>query len=217
MWMPEPNLAPAIRIDRALLPHRRQIMLTLDDVLERWIPYRLQAIETLRFAWDWLGESDEPHAVLVLVEGKPVLHCNVAAIANPMLEAGVVHARALFEFLGLAVKNGRLAQVQRRLPGDIAIEHYSTAGQELAMVSPEQVYAAYDGPHEEAESAIVAIFEFANKLTAHITDGTFSGAWTDQHLDIACRGIPVLLNNHLYAKLGRTLPPAPNAIPKRHA
>lgn len=193
------------------------MMLTLDDVLERWIPYRLQAIETLRFAWDWLAESEEPRAVQVLVEGKLVFGCNVAAIANPMIEVGVVHARALLEFLGLAVKKGRLAQVQHRLPGDIAIEHYSTAGQELAKVSPEQVYEAYDGPREEAESAIVAIFEFANKLTAHITDGAFSGAWTDRHLDIACRGIPVLLNNHLYVKLGRTPPPAPSAIPQRLA
>ena len=192
-------------------------MLTLDDVLERLIPYRLQAIETLLFAWDWLGESEDPRAVQVLVEGKPVLGCNVAAIANSMIEAGVIHARALLEFLGLAVRNGRLGQVPRRFPGDIGIEHYSTAGQGLAMVSPEQVYAAYDGPREDAENAIVAIFEFANKGMAHITDGVLSGAWTDRHLDIACRGIPVLLNNHLYAKLGRTVPPAPSAIPKRHA
>jgi hypothetical protein len=133
------------------------------------------------------------------------------------IEAGVIHARALLEFLGLAVRNGRLGQVPRRFPGDIGIEHYSTAGQGLAMVSPEQVYAAYDGPREDAENAIVAIFEFANKGMAHITDGVLSGAWTDRHLDIACRGIPVLLNNHLYAKLGRTVPPAPSAIPKRHA
>ena len=142
------------------------MMLTLDDVLERWIPYRLQAIKTLRFAWDWLGESDEPRAVQVLVEGKPVLQCNVAAIANPMLEAGIVHARSLLTFLGLEVRNGRLGQVHRRFPGDIGIEHYSTAGQRLTMVSPDQVYAAYDGPREQAEHAIVAIFEFANKLTA---------------------------------------------------
>ena len=192
-------------------------MMNLDDVIERWIPYRLQAIETLQFAWDWLGESDEPRAVQVLIEGKPILGCNVAAIANPMIEAGLIHARALLEFLGLAVRNRRLGQVPHRFPGDIAIEHYSTAGQGLTMVSPEQVYAAYDGPREDAENAIVAILEFANKGMAHITDGVFSGKWTNRHLDIACRGIPVLLNNHLYAKLGRTLPPTLSAIPKRHA
>ena len=73
-------------------------MISLEEILERWIPYRLQAIETLQFAWDWIGESDAPREVIVLVDGHKKLQGNVAAIANPMIEIGFIHARALLEF-----------------------------------------------------------------------------------------------------------------------
>jgi len=29
-------------------------MISVEEILERWIPYRLQAIETLQFAWEWI-------------------------------------------------------------------------------------------------------------------------------------------------------------------
>lgn len=188
-------------------------MITLDDVLTRWIPYRLQALATLQFAWQWAGEADAPRRIEVFDEGKLKLRGNVAAIANPMIEVGVIHARALLEVLGLAAINGRLCQINRRRPDDIAVEHFSTAQFPLAMVNPTAALSAYKGPTEEAEKSLVAIFEFANKGLAHLTRGISSGKYTDQHLDIACRGIPVLLHNHLYAKLGREVPNPPSAIP----
>jgi hypothetical protein len=61
---------------------------------------------------------------------------------------------------------------------------------------------------------LVSIFEFANKGLAHLTRGIVSDEYTDEHLDIACRGIPVLLHNHLYAKLGREVPKPPSAVPR---
>jgi len=183
--------------------------MTIDEVLEVWIPYRLQAIETLKFAWDWMGESDEPRAVEVICDGKVKLRGNVAAVANPMIEAGIIHARALLEFLGLCVVRGRLSQIPKRRDGDIAVENYSTTSHPLAMVSPAAAIASYMGPAHEAESSLVAVFEFANKGLAHLTTGIQDGKYTELHLDIACRGIPVLLHNHLYAKLGRAVPHPP--------
>lgn len=187
--------------------------MTLDEVLSQWIPYRLQSIKTLQFAWEWVGESDEPRKVDVVVDGKIKLSGNVAAIANPMIEVGIIHARALLEFLGLCAKNGRLSQVRNRRPDDIAVEQYSTPEVRLSMVVPSDALSAYPGPKEEAEMALVAIFEWANKGLAHLTTGVLYGTYTDQHLDIACRGIPVLLHNHLYAKLGKVIPRAPSAAP----
>lgn len=187
-------------------------MISLEEILVRWIPYRLQAIETLQFAWEWIGESDVPREVVVLVDGKKKLQGNVAAIANPMIEIGFVHARALLEFLGLSAHRGRLVQISKRRPGDVAVEHYSTQTRPLAKASPDSALAAYPGPREEAEGALVSIFELANKLAAHITDGVCSAQWTDNHLDIACRGIPALVHNHLYAKLGRPAPITPRAL-----
>ena len=188
-------------------------MMTPDEILDQWIPYRLQAIDTLQFAWDWVGECEEPRQVEVFVDGKIKIRGNVAAIANPMIEVGIIHARALLEFLGLGVKGGRLAPVGNRRQDDIAIERFSTLTMPLCIVAPSEALSAYPGPKEEAEQGLVAIFEWANKYVAHLTDGVLSDKFTDQHLGIACRGIPVLLHNHLYAKLGRAVPPPPSVVP----
>lgn len=185
-------------------------MMTLDEVLNQWIPYRLQAIETLQFAWKLMNESEEPRQVDIIVDGQVRLRGNVAAIANPMIEVGMIHARALLEFLGLCAEDGKLSQVHRRRPDDIAVEQFSTRATPLSIVTPSDALSAYPGPKEEAEKALVAIFEWANKGLAHLTTGALSHKYTDQHLDIACRGIPVLLHNHLYAKLGMTVPEAPS-------
>jgi hypothetical protein len=188
--------------------------MTVDEVLNLWIPYRLQALDTLQFAWRWIGESDSPRRVEVFEEGRLRLRGNVAAIANPMIEVGVIHARALLEFLGLCAVNGKLAQIKKRRPDDIAVEHFSTPAAPLCIVAPSEAIAAYEGPSDEAESALVAIFEFANKGLAHLTAEILSAEYTDHHLDIACRGIPVLLHNHLYAKLGMQIPSPPSAAPQ---
>jgi hypothetical protein len=187
-------------------------MMTRDEVLNQWIPYRLQAIETLQFAWVWIGESDQQRQVEVIVDGKLKFRGNVAAIANPMIEVGLIHARALLEFLGLAAKDGKLTQARRR-NDDIAVEQFSVSGNLLSIVTPSDVFAAYPGPKEEAEQAFAAIFELTNKGLAHLTTGDLSHNYTEQHLDIACRGIRALLHNHLYAKLGTNIPAPPSALP----
>lgn len=175
----------------------------------------MQAIETLQFAWNWICESEELRQVDVVVDGKVKIRCNVAAIANPMIEVGIIHARSLLEFLGLCAKNGKLGQLRNRRPDDIAVEQFSTASIPLSIVAPSDALSAYPGSKEEAEMALVAIFEWANKGLAHLTTSVLSGNYTDQHLDIACRGIPVLLHNHLYAKLGMAVPKAPSAVPSQ--
>lgn len=190
-------------------------MMTLDEVLNQWIPYRLQAIETLQFAWEWVGESEEPRHIDVIVDGKVKLRGNIAAIANPMIEAGIIHARALLEFLGLCLKGGKLSQVRNRRPDDSGIEQFSTPAILLNIVTPGDALSAYPGSKEEAEKGLVAIFEWANKWLAHLTTGVLSDNYTDQHLDIACRGIPVLLHNHLYAKIGKEIPKPQSVAPSQ--
>lgn len=181
-------------------------MFTLHDLLKKWIPYRLEAIESLRWAWEVAGQ-DSKADMEVLIDGRCCLRGNVAAIANPMIEAGFIHARALLEFLGLAAtKDGKLTVVASRRPGDIAIEHFSTPSVVLVKATPESVAAAYPGPREEAEQSLAAIFQTSNRWLAHVTDGVMSRQWTDQHIDVALRGIPVLIHNHLYAPLGLELP-----------
>jgi len=188
-------------------------MINRDDLLERWIPYRLQAVETLQFAWGLLNETEKVREMHICVEGRVKLRGNVATIANPMIEVGFIHARSLLEFLGLRAHKGKLAQIKDRRSDDVALENFTTPQYPLSKAHPDSVLSAYPGSREEAEDSLVAIFELTNKGLAHITSENFSNAWTEQHLDIACRGIPVLLHNHLYAKLGRNVPAAPQSLP----
>ncbi|WP_155844910.1 hypothetical protein [Arenimonas oryziterrae] len=186
-------------------------MFTLDVLLKKWIPYRLEAVETLRWAWA-LTEQNSGADLEVKVNGRPVLTGNVAALANPMIEAGFIHARALLEFLGLtATKDGKLSVVVSRRPGDVAVENFSTSAVTLQKATPDTVAAAYPGPREEAEDSLVAIFQTSNRWLAHVTDGTTSKEWTDHHIDVALRGIPVLIKNHLYLPLGLDIPKTQNA------
>nr|CBA27014.1 hypothetical protein Csp_A00160 [Curvibacter putative symbiont of Hydra magnipapillata] len=187
--------------------------MTLDELLLRWIPYRLQAIETLLFAWKWLDEGGHPRSVQVVENGRVRLNCNAAAVANPMIEAGLIHARALLEFMGLCASGGKLSQIQTRRKDDVAIEHFSSVKGPLGKVEPSAAIATYAGPPDEAEKALLSIFEFANKGMAHLTTQATISQYTDAHLEIACRGIPVLLQNNLYTRLGMPVPPPPEAKP----
>jgi hypothetical protein len=67
---------------------------------------------------------------------------------------GLVHCRALLEFLGLAAnKNGRIVNIKGRRLSDIGIELFSNASGHLPMVNPDSVLSRYDGGKEEAEKA----------------------------------------------------------------
>ena len=125
-----------------------------------------------------------------------------------MVEAGFIHARCLLEFLGLGVKKGKLITVENRRADDIAIEHFTVDGVPLEKVTPDVALSAYTGPRDRGERALVAIFELANKGLAHFTR-TFPDGYNSVDLEIACQGIPVLVQNQLYVKLKKLVPEAP--------
>ncbi|GGA14261.1 hypothetical protein [Dyella caseinilytica] len=178
------------------------------DVLNIWIPYRLQGIQTLWWAYNQLHDLPQPRELQVLVDGKQILGGNASAVLNPMVEAGFIHARCLLEFLGLGVKKGKLITLDNRRADDMAIEHFNVDGVALEKVTPDAVLSAYTGPRDRGEHALVAIFELANKGLAHFTR-TFPDGYNSVDLEIACRGIPVLVQNHLYTKLKKQAPEAP--------
>lgn len=174
-------------------------------LLEEHIPYRLQAVGVLALAWKWWNTWEAPKQAQVFFDGQLAIEGNSSAILNPMLEAGFVHARALLEFLGLCVKNGKLANIERRRPDDIGIESFSVNGRALPMVTPSAAIRTYTGPAEDAEQALMSVFHIANKGFAHFSYGLTQGRWSASNVAIACEGIPVLVINTLYVPLG--LPP----------
>lgn len=181
-------------------------MMSLDNVLEEWIPYRLETLTTFLAVWDLVNETKQRREVQIVVDGKPRFAGNVAMIANPICEIGLIHARSLLEFLGLSLVKGELKTRERkRNPDDIAIEHYNVNGVALERLTPEEALRDYPGDPDDARAAFMAIFEWANKGVAHLTVGKLSREYTEDHLRIALSGIEHLVNKHLYAKLGMTI------------
>lgn len=178
------------------------------EVLDIWIPYRLQAIRTMWWAYNQLQDLPRPRELQVFVDGRQLLQGNASAVLNPMIEAGFIHARCLLEFLGLGVKRGRLVTIDNRRGDDIAIEQFDVDGVALEKVTPDAALSAYLGPKDRGERALVAIFELVNKSLAHFSNAMSDG-YNSVDLEIACKGIPVLMQNHLYVKLKMAVPDAP--------
>jgi len=185
-------------------------MVSCDDVLNVVLPHRLDAIATLNLLTRLRMKWKAPKAMEVRFDGQIEITGNSNAFANPVVEAGLIHCRALLEFVGLGVSGNdptKLAQrkVTRR-SDDWGIEHFSNAAGPLPMVTPAQAVSKYRGDPAEAESALAAVLHVANKALAHITAAP--GGSIDIHLlEIASRGVPAIMTSYFYTPLGMH-PPA---------
>lgn len=182
-------------------------MLSKEELLNTWIPYRLESVRTFREALKWTYEYDSTANTQIFINGEPKLSGTRTAVTNPLIEVGFIHSRALLGFMGITLnKHGKLFQRSTRKDSDdIVIEHYQDLqGNNLDKVKVEMLYKNYHGSKEDAEQAFTALLKTANKAVAHITQH-LSAAEADVY-DLAARGIPVLIESNLYIKLGRKLP-----------
>ncbi|CCE04883.1 hypothetical protein BRAS3843_120055 [Bradyrhizobium sp. STM 3843] len=141
-------------------------------------------------------------------DGKLVVEGTLQGFTNPAIEAGLMHCRALLEFLGLCVKrDGRLGNVGSRRTSDIGIEQFNTpSGVPLKMVTVDDAADRYPGPRDEAESALVAIFRVTNKGLAHVTSELHDSPQNGRLIEIASRGVPVLMVGCFYKPMGVPAP-----------
>ena len=142
-------------------------------------------------------------------DSKLVVEGTLHGFTNPCIEAGMMHCRALLEFLGLRDKNGRLGSIkERRHPTDIGIEDFNTSsGAALKKLTPADAVGRYPGPSLEAENALLAIFQVTNKGLAHVTEDLNDSPEHARLIEIASQGIPVLMVGCFYKPMGL---PAPN-------
>lgn len=167
----------------------------------------MHAVEIFRFALRLRSECAEAPPMEIYVGNKLVVEGNLNAFTNPAIEAGVIHSRALLEFLGLCCCNNKLCNIRkRRKDGDIGIEHFRDKNGFLAMVSPDEAISRYQGERIEAEKALLNIFRVANKGLAHITQDFIDHPESGNLLEIASRGIPSLVISHLFTPLGLPAP-----------
>jgi hypothetical protein len=181
--------------------------MNLDRLLNEVIPYRMQAVDTLILAKRLATRWSHPPPLEILVNGKLQIEGNLYAFTNPAIEVGLVHCRALLEFLGLtANKSGRIVNIDRRRSSDIGIEHFSNASGHLSMVHPETAISRYDGGKVEAEKALLAVFQITNKGIAHVTEDMKDNPDHGRLIEIASLGVPSLVVSYLYTRLGLPAP-----------
>ena len=166
--------------------------------------YRMAAVAIGHLALEHTLAWDEIPSIEIFFDGKQVIEGNATTFTNGAIESAILHCRALLEFLGLGEKNQTtLAERKDRRRGDdVGVEHFGN----LSRVSIATAVQAYPGPRIDAESSLAYVMYLANKGLAHTTT-TFN-----QHdegaklLEIAFRGVPVLLINNFYIPLGLELP-----------
>lgn len=180
-----------------------------DELLRREVPYRLDAVATLNLAARLLLEWGRSKPMQVLFDGELAIEGTSAALFNPIIEAGLVHCRALLEFVGLKADPSnplRLMPRRGKRVDDHGIEDFENGAGPLALVTPENAVRRYPGDPAVAESALAFVLSGTNKVLAHITRGA---ALPDDRLrliEIASRGVRAIVVSHLYTPLGLSPP-----------
>jgi hypothetical protein len=188
-------------------------MFSHNDIINRIIPYRLQAIDAANLAARFRNSWDAPKSMKIYFDEKLRITGNSDAYTNPVLDSGIIHCRALLDFLGLKADPNDSAKLICRDPkknnkDDVVIEHFSNSNGPLPLVTPQEAIARYQGPQAEAEAALASVIHIANKGLAHITSGLVLSATDISHLEIASRGIRALVESNFYTPLG-LVPPKP--------
>lgn len=195
-------------------------MYTRDEVLNSIIPYRLEAVTIANLVARLRNEWGTPKSMKVYFDDRLQFTGNSNALTNPVLEAGLIHCRALLDFLGLKVDSKDPTKLTNRdpkqtKPDDWVIERFTNAAGPLPMVTPSFAVSRYTGPASEAEAALAGVLHTTNKGLAHLTSGLIKSATEISKFEIASRGVPALVVSHLYTPLGL---PAPNlnvvAVPR---
>ena len=171
-----------------------------------WLAYRCNAIAIGHVALCHHISWDEVPDMRVFFNDKLVLEGLATGFTNGAIESAVIHAQAVLEFVGLQGVSGSLNSfTERKALGrrdDFCVEHFRGG----VKLTKDAALAAYPGPQAEAESAIALVFYVANKGLAHVTAGFDQSSSEARLLEIAFRGVPVLLFNSFYAPLGIAQP-----------
>ena len=144
---------------------------------------------------------DEPPSIQILFDGKQVVEGKATAFTNPAIEAAIVHARALLEFLGLGLARDSQTELKERTnrePTDSGVEQFAP----LQRVPVAKALSSYPGPAAEAEAALAYVVYLANKGLAHTASSFTKHDQGTQLLEIALRGVPVLVVNNFFVPLG---------------
>jgi hypothetical protein len=163
------------------------------------IEYRMRAIAIGHLALKHSLAWDQTPSIEILFDGKQVIEGKATAFTNGAIEAAIVHSRALLEFLGLG-GNGqtRLKELTGpRKKDDAGVEQFPG----LVKLTIEKAVSSYPGESSEAEAALAYVVYLANKGLAHTTSSFTKHDKGSALLEIAFRGVPVLVINSFHIPL----------------
>lgn len=181
-------------------------MSTPDAELLALLAYRMEAISighlALRHHMSW----DMAPSMEIYFNGKQVIEGKATGFTNAAIESSIIHCRATLEFLGFRSSKTSPTEIaelsKRSKDDDWGVEKFSG----LSMLTKTEALAAYPGEQPEAEAALAHIFHSANKGLAHTTASFERHSGDARLLEIAFRGVPILLINGFYTPLGITPP-----------
>lgn len=164
------------------------------------LEYRLRSVAighiALRLAMSW---EDVP-SMAVSFDDKQVFEGKATGFTNGAIEAAIFHSRAILEFMGLA--GGKNQTTLREYIARKSDDHGIELIDGLRPVTIPDVVSSYPGPATEAEAALAYVIYLANKGLAHTTTSFTKHDEGANLLEIAFRGVPVLLCNRFYIALG---------------
>ncbi|MBL4783638.1 MAG: hypothetical protein JKX92_15505 [Porticoccaceae bacterium] len=164
-----------------------------------------------------LGWSSVP-PIKIFFGDKQVIEGLATAFTNPAIESALIHCRALLEFLGLSAKDEKTLQLRKgSRKDDIVIEKFSGKNGALSKVDPKKALQSYQGCSIEAEEALAYVLHTTNKALAHSTHGFLKSEEASKLLEIAFRGIPILMVNNFYNKMELKAPSYEPNSRARHA
>jgi hypothetical protein len=183
-------------------PSGRQDLTINKQKIFRVLDHRMQSVATLNWALAIRSRWEVAPPIAVHIDGKLTLEGNLNAITNPILEVGLVHCRALLEFLGLCDEKCSLSQIKKRRPTDVGVEHFKNASGPLSMLPPGIAVSRYGGDADEAERALLRVFRLTNKGLAHSTSEMIEEPADFDLIEIASLGVPALMVSYFYTPLG---------------
>ena len=182
-----------------------------EDYLTRLLPHRLDALAIAVLMLNFRLKWEEPKAMQIFVEGRLQFEGKTTMFTNPTLEVGVLHARALLEFIGLKVSSGKLIQLppSARQSNDAAIEKILSPAGRLSLVTPEDAAAIHPGDPEKAKRVLAELITAAHKGLAHSSATYFSSPIESEDVLLALQLTQQLVERFVYLPLGRGRPPIP--------
>lgn len=183
------------------------------EYIESIIPHRLDMVDIMQYAITEMTFKEGTRRIEILVDGKLRVKGLNTAFTYPAIEAGIINARALLDFLGLKVDPRDSTKLKERSGkkhnDELFIEDFKNGNKQLTKITIEDVKRYYPGSPEEAEGALARIIHLGNKEIAHTTLGRDISDDDITILKIAAKGVRALTVSFFFTKLGIQTPTSP--------